>query len=313
MNDYAHNPERTEVAHQADDRLIHALLLHMHDDQATEHREQRVQRAIAAIRAPANPLPLRPAAHGLRFPIWVRRGVAAAAAMILVAVGMWVFTYSPTPALASLNDIISALGRPGDRSFHIQMEDLPEPPGRRPSDDQGMVPRPSLNDARLYLRDGRQYMLIRHNPQGGLIYDGFDGQQSWRVRNGIVAEKLEGLGAGGIPMPPMMADVPLSDLSQTLQRIRVDYTVEQLNHVALPSGGEVMRHVKVRRNSHAVKGPETIEIWADPKNAMPKCIIFDRAKIQGNPAPCRLTLNLVSEETLSADWFAPTSHTAGKD
>jgi hypothetical protein len=193
------------------------------------------------------------------------------------------------------------------------MEDLPEPPGRRPADDQPPErgPRPGLDDAKLYLRDGSQYLLVRHDPQGGLTFDGYDGRQSWRVRAGVLAETKEGLGAGGIPMPPIMADVPFTDLHQTLERIRADYSVERLDQSALPSGGDVLRHVRVRRNSREVKGPETIEIWANPKTAVPNRIIFDRAKVQGNRQPCRLTFDLVSEEPRSPDWFSPTPHIAG--
>lgn len=317
MDRASDNTENAGTGREADQRLIHALLLHLHDDQAAEHRQQRVQRAMQAIREPAEPQSSQtlsaagsPAARTLRFPAWARRAVWAAAAMILVAVGVGVFTYSPTPALASLNDILSALGRPGDRSYRIQMEDLPEPPGRKPPDDRRpeMVPRPGLDDARLYLRDERQYLLVRNDPKGRLIFDGYDGRQSWRVRAGALAEMKEGLGAGGIPMPPMMADVPFTDLHQTLERIRVDYTVEQLDQAPLPSGGEVMRHVRVRRNSREVKGPETIEIWADPKTAIPKRIVFDDAKLQGNRQPCRLTFDLLSEKTLPQNWFTPAPH-----
>jgi hypothetical protein len=109
-------------------------------------------------------------------------------------------------------------------------------------------------------------------------------------------------------MPPIMAGVPFSDLHQTLERIRVDYTVDQLDQAALPSGGEVWRHVRVRRNSREVKGPETIEIWADPHTAVPKRIIFDRAKIQGDLHPCRLTFDLISQAPLSAGWFTSAPH-----
>jgi len=174
------------------------------------------------------------------------------------------------------------------------------------------VPRPGLNDATLYLRDGHQYLLVRDDPNGGVIFDGYDGQQSWRIRNGVVAETKAGLGAGGIPMPPMMANVPFSDLRQTLERIRVDYTVEQFDQAPLPSGSELLRHVLVRRNSREVKGPETTEIWANAKTGMPRRIVFDRAKLQGNPEPCRLTFDLSSEAPLPADWFAPTVHVMDK-
>lgn len=141
--------------------------------------------------------------------------------------------------------------------------------------------------------------------------DGYDGKQSWRVRRGAVAETKDGLGAGGIPMPPFMADVPFADLHQTLARIRVDYTVEQLDQATLPSGGAVLRHVRVRRNTRDVKGPETIEIWAAAETGMPHRIVFDRAKVQGNRAACRLTFDLVGEQQLSPEWFKPVAHTGG--
>lgn len=305
MSEEDNNSQSPEPQQQADERLIHALLLHIHDPQAIQQRDARVRRVIDAIRAPKI----------LRFPIWTRKLVAAAAAMLLIAAGIWVFSYSSTPALASLNEIISALARPGDRTFHIRMVDLPEPPGRLPPDDQeskgeGPLPKPGLNDATLHLRDGIQYVLARHDPNGGEIFDGFDGQQSWRVRRGVVAEMKDGLGAGGIPMPPIMADVPFCDLHQTLKQIQVDYTVEQLNRASLVPGGHLQRHVVVRRNSREVRGPETIEIWADPQTAMPRRIIFDRAKLQGNSAPCRLTLDLINEDALPPAWFKPSSHAA---
>ena len=311
------NPDASGAGREADQRLIHALLLHLHDDQAAENREQRVQRAMQAIRETAAlqtpsasaPAVVRPE-RTHRLPGWFRRGAWAAAATVLLAIGLWVFTYAPKPAMASLNDIISALGHPGDRTYRIRMEDLPEPPQREPRNDPPpeAVPKPGLDGATLYLRDGQQYLLVRKDPNGGSIFDGYDGRQSWRVRAGVLAETKEGLGAGGIPMPAIMADVPFSDLHRTLEQIKTDYTVEQLDQAPLPSGGEVLRHVLVRRNSREVRGPETIELWADPKTAIPQRIVFDRAKVQGNREPCRLTFDLVSQELLFPNWFTPAPH-----
>ena len=290
-----------EARRQADERLVHALLVHLHDDQASEQREQRVQRALRAVREPASPV---------RRSTWLRRGAWAAAAMALAAAGLFVFLADTTPAMASLNDILGALGRPGDRTYRIRMEDQPAPPGRRRHEDRPpeSVPRPGLDGATLHLRDGRLYLLVRKDPKGGTLYDGYDGRQSWRIRAGVVAETREGLGAGGIPMPPLMADVPFSDLHRTLERIRVDYAVEQFDLAPLPPGRETLRHMRVRRGSREVKGPETIEIWADAKTGLPWRIVFDRAKLQGSPQPCRLTFELESTAPLSAGWFAPGAH-----
>ena len=306
-----------DASKQADNRMIHALLLHLHDDRAADHRERRVQRVIQAVRETPRPQGLPPESsvgvpvpRAVRFSSWARRGAWAAAALIPIAICLWIFTYNPAVAMASLDDIIDALERPGDRTYRVRMKDLHVPPRRRPPAEKWprRVPRPGLDGATLYLRDGRQYLLIRHGPKGGLIYDGYDGRQSWRVKDGAIAEVREGLGAGGIQMPPIMGDIPFSDLHQTLARIRVDYTVEGLSQAPLPSGGEMLRYVKVRRNSRKVKGPDSIEIWADPKSAMPERIVFDDAKIQGNRQPCRITFDLVSEEPLSPDWFTPAPH-----
>ena len=310
---------------EADERLIHALLLHLHDDQANTRRDERVQRAIQAIRQPgpsdnagySEPATLRPK-RTLKFSTWSRRLTYAAAAAVLIVVGFIAVTYDSKPAMASLTDILGALGKPGDRTYHITLVDLPEPPDRRPPDDDRppddpeRVPRPNLDDAKLYLRDANQYVLERHDPNGndGMIFDGYDGKQSWRVTRGKLAETREGLGAGGIPIPPMMADIPFTDLHGALERIQVDYTVEKFELTSMASGGENLRHVFARRKSHEIRGPETIEIWANTQSGMPKRIIFDDAKIQGNRTPCRLTFDLVTQEPLPTNWFSPQPHLA---
>jgi hypothetical protein len=313
MNDEADNSGIDGADREADARLVHALLLHLHDEQAVENRERRVQQAITAVRdsaahKSAGAERASQAGSGLRFPAWTQR-LLAVAAILLIVIGIWMRTSSSTTAQASVNDIVNALARPGDRTFHIQMEDLPEPPGRNSPIDQPGLPRPGLDDAVLYLRDGHQFVLARHDPKGGLIYDGFDGEKSWRVRKGVIAETKDGPGAGGIPMPPIMADVPFSDLHGTLVRIEVDYTVERNDDAPLPAGGEPIRHILVRRKSRDVRGPETIEIWADPKTAIPRRIVFDQAKVQGNRLPCRISLDLTSEDPLPANWFGAAAHT----
>lgn len=295
MSEQPTNPQPEDMGRQADDRLLHALLLHMHDPQAAEHRQQRVGRVMRIIEGAAQE-PKRV----LRFPVWAKRGLWAAAAMILVAVGLIAILHSPSPALAAIDDMVKSLARPGDRTFRIQVE----PPDVAMPDD-----RPGLDQATLYLRDANQYVLVRRDPKGGDALDGYDGQQSWRIRAGVLVETKDGLGAGRIPMPQVMANVPFVDLAQTLRRIRVDYVVERFDRASLKAGGDLLRHVLARRKSHDVKGPETVEIWANPDTGMPQRIVFDEAKFQGSPQPRQLTLGLVSESTLAGDWFSPTAHT----
>lgn len=313
MSDQENNAFSENPGRHADDRLLHALLLQTYDDRAKEHRELRVQQAISAIsnalqggeKTPNTSATIR--AEERRVAKWVPK-VSAIAALVFVAIAVWTLTNSPSAAVAAINRMITALSSPGDRTFHIQMEDLPERGRRRPNDKPGSVPRPGLDDATLYLRDGQQYVLVRHDPQGGVIYDGYDGQQSWRVRDGKVAETRQGLGAGGIPMPPIMANIPFTDLQSTLQAIQGNYTLEEQDNAAFSVSKTKLLHVLVRRNSRWVKGPETIEIWADQESALPQRIVFDDAKVQGNETPCRITLDLTNQTELPGAWFSAKSH-----
>jgi hypothetical protein len=307
MDQIDHNSQHNNAVRQADDRLIHGLLVHMHDEHAAEHREQCVQRVMEVIRETTATIgegrsASAPASRAPWLGPWARRGVWAAAATVLIVAGIFAVTYGPAPALASLNDILGALSRPGDRTFRIQVEPLtPE-----------IQPRAGLNGATLCLRDGRQFLLERADPRGGSLFDGYDGRQSWRVRAGVVVETKDGLGAGGLGMPQTMSEALFADLQPTLERIRVDYTIERLDQAPLPSGGTPLRHVLARRNSREVKGPVTIEIWADSKTGMPRRIVYDQGKFQGSQQPRRLTFDLVSESPLPADWFTPVAHTDGK-
>jgi hypothetical protein len=303
------DPLRNDSAdREADERLVHALLLQLHDPQAAEHREERVRRAMLAMREDAKPLSHAEASdHGariLRFPPWARRTAWAAAAVLFIAVGLFVLTYSSSPALASLNDILGALSRPGDQTFRISVE---------PPDPQNQSP-VGLDKSTLYLRNGKLYLLERADPKGGLQFDGYDGQQSWRISGGALAETKEGLGAGGLGMPQTMSEALFSDLQPTLERIRTDYTIERFDLAPLPTGGPSLRHLVARRNSRDVKGAVVIEIWANSKTGMPRRIVFDQAKFQGRPEPRRLMFDLIGENSLPADWFSYQVHVAiGKD
>lgn len=313
MSDQEKNTISDDLGRHADERLLHALLLHTYDDQAKEHREDRVQRAIQVISSASQAdgtalnAPASTRRRDKRISQWVQK-FAAIAALVFMAVAVWSLTNSPSTAVAAINRMITALSGPGDRTYHIQMEDLPERNRHRPKDEPGSLPKPGLDDATLHLRDGQQYVLVRHDPQGGLIYDGYDGRQSWRVRNGRVAETRQGLGAGGIPMPPIMANIPFTDLQSTLQAIQGNYTLEKQDNAGLPDSNTKLLHVLVRRNSRWVKGPETIEIWADQESALPQRIVFDDAKVQGNETPCRISLDLTSQTKLPGNWFSAESH-----
>jgi len=288
---------------QADDRLLHALLRHHYDEHASAQRERRVARVIEAIGGAAAAdravgVATESAATPDRRVIRWRRIAVALAASILVALGLTIVFQSASPALASLDDILGALTRPGDRTFRVQVQ----PP------DADASHRPSLDQATLYFRNGNQYVLVRKDPKGSAAIDGYNGQQSWRIRAGALVESKAGPGAGGIPMPHLIAEAPQVDLPHTLRNIHEDYAIERFDDAQLPGGTDPQRHIVARRKSTLVKGPETIEIWADRQTGLPQRIEFDKAKFQGSTEPRRLIFEQTSNSALSADWFDPTPH-----
>jgi len=286
---------------QADDRFVHALLLHIHEDEMA--RRQRVARVMECISdgEPRHATFRQPERNHLRLPGWRKSGVLAAAASILLGLAILFFMSTPTPVMASLSDILTALSRPGDRTFRIHVEP--------PSQDSN-TSRPGLDQATLYLRNGNEYVLTRINPRGGEVFDGYDGNQSWRVRRGEMVEEKQGLGAGGIPMSQTMLEVPFADLQNTLSQLNDGYVVDRFDRAQLPGVQSSFAHVLAHRKSQAVKGPQTIEIWADTKTGVPQRIVFDKAKFQGSSDPRRLTFDLVSDSPLSANWFTPSAHEA---
>jgi hypothetical protein len=306
MSEDSIHPQPPGIEQQADDRLMHALLVQIYDPLSAGHRRQRLDRLMQALNGEVSSSATSPAADGsavgrARYKVWAGRRAWAVAAMIAIALGILALTRTSSSAMASVDNILAALEGPGDRTYRLLVEP-PTPP---------VSSRPGLDEALLYLRGGTQYLLVRKSQQGGDLLDGYDGRQSWRVRAGELAEVRNGLGAGGIPVPQPMQDVPFVDLRQTLAQLRSDYAVEQTVNSPLENGGRPLLHVLAGRKSRAVKGPPTIEIWADPQSGIPVRIIFDRAKFQGSQEPRRLTFELVSESPLPADFFRAQAHLAG--
>lgn len=227
---------------------MHALLLHLHGQQGAARREAQVSKVMQAIGGTNMGSPSR--LHIVFF-----RSVYAAAAIVFIAAGIFFFVSSQTPAMASLNDILGALAKPGDRAFAVQVE---PPDTEDPS-------RHGLHNATLDTRDGKCYLLMRKGGRGGEIVNGYDGRQSWRVRNGEIVETREGLGAGGMGVPESMSGALFVDLPQILQVVQNSYNVEVLNSAPLPGTGKSLRRVLLRRKSREVRGAETIEIFADLK------------------------------------------------
>lgn len=275
---------------QADLDLVDALMRAHALLDVEDRRADRIGRVLASIRGNASPAPYRATTSA------PTRSFAAAAALLVATTLIWLLGGHPRTAMASVSDVLTALQRIGDRTYRLAVD---------PPDGGGRF---SLHDAWLHLRDGTQFLLIRNDSRGHRAIDGFDGERSFRIRDGILVEDRVGTGAGRIPLPARMSELPFHDLEQALAGLETDYAIEEFGPVPDGTGGRKALRLLAQRRTREAKGPAAIEILADPITGMPRRIVFDRAKFQGSADPRRLTLDLVSEQALDAGFFTPEFH-----
>lgn len=312
MSDFrtGQNPSALDgVAPDADERTVHALILHSAEKiDGDDRRNRRVMSVMDAVRqiiersgvAPSsdeNPPMIGEAAAavGRRKNSLVYLLSAVAAGAIAIAVFM---LHSPPngPAMATVPDLLSALDRPGDRRFEIKVD---------PADPRE---KHGLDGATLYLRNHDQYLLVRRTPKEREIFDGFDGRESWRIRGGAIVERQSGLGAGGLPMPRSMSEIPFGDLRATIARIAEDYKIAEFAIERSAADAAPRRRLVAEKSDEKTKGPRRIEILADARTGLPERIDFIDAKFQGSPTPRRLTFTLAGEGPQPADFFSAERH-----
>ena len=74
-----------------------------------------------------------------------------------------------------------------------------------------------------------------------------------------------------------------------------------------PIQWRVLRAVKI---DSATKGPKGVSIWFHPTTHLLGRVRFDQVHLQGRPEPRRMTISLISQQPLPANWFDHDAHHA---
>ncbi|HUS91140.1 MAG TPA: hypothetical protein VM695_04785 [Phycisphaerae bacterium] len=304
----------------ADEQLVHALLARELGD-ARQAGERGVRAVLEALAEPA----ARPGREG-RQPVVqrvLRRTAVAAAAGLVLATGLLLLIPSERPAHAAVDRILAAFDGAADRTYRILVEPEGAPPAdpprrgrhwrekqalRRLLEEPGRGGRAELDGAILYLRGGRQFVLVRPAPNGQTVVNGHDGRQSWLVRPKRPVLVSSDPRAFRIPMPEAMAAVPFVDLRQTLLRIREGYRIAEVSWRPLPGEAATRRYVLAERKAGDREPPTSVELWADPDSGLLRRIVYHGARTRGRPQPQRISLDLVSTDGLPDDWFTHSAH-----
>jgi hypothetical protein len=226
---------------------------------------------------------------------WQWAGWAAAAAALVI--GLALVMFGPSPAMASVTQMISALSHALDRTYTIRVLEgdpwFPLKANRFAKYD----------GAKLYLRSNTQYVLERTLDRGETSFMGSDGAINWDLRHDgpvHISHDLERFRRG---LPGREQDVPFLDLRGLLSSLATGYDLETTADGVDPT----LCLLRATKQSRNVNGPREMIFTYRPGTGL-----IVRMQLLGLPrgdgGPRSLELTLTSESPLPADFFSHTAH-----
>lgn len=240
----------------------------------------------------------------------------AIAAVMTVAAGLaaWV-TLRTTPA-AGAGQVLAQLAAAaplGDRTFRIEALQRGREQSRADGDDRAATPgrggraKPSLDGATLWLRGTDQYVIERQADDGTTTITGSDGRTSWNVpARGTVRVSGDPARFRGA-LPGARHDLPFMDVPGGLAALAQAYDVSFGPDESFD--GRTLACIRGTRRADASGGPRDIAIWFDPEHLVVRRMRFDHLP-QAQGGPRAVTLELISDARLPADFFLHDSHHA---
>jgi hypothetical protein len=218
-------------------------------------------------------------------------------------------------ASAELQRLLTASSRQADRTWQLSIEETAAPVARRrrsqPSTttDARRPPKVSLDNARLYVRSGGQFVLARQMPDGSSFLTGSDGAESWAIRPDQSVRVSRDPAHFSRDIPGHEHSMSFVHIDQLLTQLNHYYHIQVLPHVTAADSEELSEPadrllIAVRRQK--VPGPGRVEISYDPLNGSIHQLRF----VDMPYGPDRLTLRmtLISEASLEPQFFKHSNH-----
>ena len=303
-----------QLRRAADVQLLHAMLTGLAESSG-DARQRRVGKLMQFIRVDTDKV-VGEQAKSPRKPRWyvgpaIRWGTAA---MIIIVITILLTSLSPNKAMATIDQMISAIENADDRTYSVVVRG--QRTGRRergggksPVERRSRQERAILDGATLYLRGRGMYVLYRYTPSGQTVINGSDGLTNWLIQPKRAVLVSNNPQAFRIPMPEDLASLLTLDFVDTLQQIRERYRIKYLGTVPVEQNQEASwTYLHATRRHQRFKGPRVIRIWAQPDTGLLRRIEFADIRLQGDPEPKKLILDLVDQKQLQNDWFTHSAH-----
>ncbi len=258
----------------------------------------------------------KPATDWLRKPSVPTRVWSTVATLAVLLVGSAFLWLSPGPSAASaafrdLDRIIANNIQSKDRTYRIVVEDVVTPArqGKRPPEVH-RPPKPPLDGAILHLREGRQFVLIRHTSDGLPFITGCDGQQSWAVNTRGPVKISADPRHFDHDLPGHETSIPLANLQGGLEGLKQSYDLQFSTlgpeEYEARKGEDPRLLMAVKKSK--VRGPQRVEIAYDSKSGRILGMRF--VQMPYGPDRLDLRLSLVDENDLPVSFFEHSSHHA---
>jgi len=223
---------------------------------------------------------------------------AAAAVVACVAVIMLL----PARAAAAVDRVIHAMNEARDRTYQIKViEPAPDPAAARA--DRGRFPPANyLDDATLWLRASRGFVLSQSLPNGQTRVIGGDGTQSWSMRGDGPVRVSADPERFGRAIFARNGEIAFLDLRTQLDELKRSYRIEWLDR----ANRETWKLRGLRRSADE-GGPREIELWFNPASGLLERMVL-RQLPRGNGGPRSIAVILLSTDPLPEDFFRHASH-----
>lgn len=244
-------------------------------------------------------------AAGRRFGPW---GAAAAALAVVVAVAAFT-RHSMAPVLAAsltLDRAVAAAAARVDREYRIDV--LDHGPGGPPAPVTGQRGgrKPGIDGARLFVRGGDAFVLVRRFADGTPFVTGSDGAVGWAAPPHGAIHLSHDTRRFRRAVPGERDEIPFLDLRDGLDGLRRGY------ELSVRPAGEVgagdLEVLVARRRVARAGSPELVMAWID-RAGVPR-----RIEIRGLGSDAEgataVALSLVREADLGPGFFAHESHHA---
>ncbi len=283
------NPEDFDSLHEAQLRLVHAMLISRYHD-TPESVSRRVDNVYLSIKH----------SSGIWHHTWLKVATSMAAGLLII-IGLSFLFSNPDNVYADFDNIMKRFST-CDQTYEItihKIQNIDSNENNKPTrlDIRNIKTMREINGATLYVR-GNQYVLERTLKDGTLIYNGFDGTNKWRSDK-AEPRKFSKPGSIHRVVPEGVTDLLFVDIGELLNVMCNKYKVTRgRDNIGNMTG---LYYVAFKKNIPALRLPERIDLWVDPDNGQIKKLFCINVSFETKKY--NMVITLKNTDQLPPDWF----------